>query len=113
MSDTLFHFDKRVRKISRKNRRLARGSEKYIDAMGIMRERPVRRLPTFPIKGLLILTLGLFAFKGILLAHQGQVGYDDRLALLQEGTAFEQAGAWLMQVDPISARFAEVFAPLL
>ncbi len=113
MSDTLFHFDKRVRKIARKNRKLVRGSEKYIDAMGVMRQRPKRRLPSLPIKGLLTLAFGFFAFKGFLLAHQGGVQYEDRLAILQGGTVFEQAGAWMMQIEPITQRFAGFFAPFV
>lgn len=113
MSDTLFHFDKRVRKIAKKNRRIARGSEKYIDATGIMRERPKRSVTNFPLKGLFLVALGFFAFKGFLLAHQGVDQYNDRLALLQSGTIFEQAGAWMMQIEPVAARFAGFFSPFV
>lgn len=110
MSDTLSHFDKRVRKISRRNRRLARGSRKYIDAVGIVRERPAARMSAIPFKGLFLTAFSFFAFKGFLLAAQGPERYDDRLQILQDGIAFERAGAWMMQVDPITQRFAGFFA---
>lgn len=113
MSETISHFDKRVRKIARKNRRLARGSEKYIDATGVMRERPRRSITNLPIKGLFLVALGFFAFKGFLLAHQGVEGYKDRLEVLNNGTVFEQFGAWLMQIEPVTARFAGFFAPFV
>lgn len=113
MSDTLSHFDKRVRKISRRNRRLARGSRKYIDAMGVIRERPTTRMSAIPFKGMVLTAFCLFAFKGFLLAVQGPERYADRLQILQDGTAFERGGAWVMQIDPVTQRFAGLFSGII
>lgn len=113
MSETLFHFDKRVRRIARKNRRLARGHVNFIDGTGIIRQRPRRRIGGLPIRGLFLIFFGFFGFKGLLIAHQGPEQYNDRLALLADGTIFEQAAAWAMQIEPVALRFAAFIAPLV
>lgn len=109
MADTLFKFDKRVQRISRRNRKLARGHVNFIDSTGIVRQRP-RRINGLPIRGLLLIAFCFFSFKGLLIAHQGTVLYEDRLALLQEGTLIEQAAAWAMQIEPVSMRFAGILS---
>lgn len=113
MSETLFHFDKRVHRIARKNRKLARGHVNFIDRTGLIRQRPRRGLAGVPVRGLLLIALCFIGFKGLLIAHQGPVQYEDKLALLAEGTIFEQGAAWAMQIEPASQVAARFFAPLL
>ncbi|AKO97986.1 MAG: hypothetical protein RID15_00600 [Marinovum algicola] len=113
MSETLFHFDKRVNRIARKNRKLARGHVNFIDRTGVIRQRPRRGLTGVPLRGLLTIGLGFVGFKGLLIAHQGPVQYEDKLALLAEGTIFEQGAAWAMQIEPVSQAVARFIAPLL
>ena len=113
MSETLFHFDKRVRRIAKRNRKLARGHVNFIDSTGVVRQRPLASLSGMPIRGLLLIALGFFSFKGLLIAHQGPVQYEDRLALLEEGTAFERGSAWVMQIEPVAMWFAGVIGTLL
>jgi len=113
MSDTLFNFDKRVRRISRRNRKLARGHVNYIDSTGIIRQRARLGLGGLPIRGLLLIAFSFFCFKGLLIAHQGSVQYNDRLTLLQEGTIFEQAAGWAMQIEPVSLKFAAFLSILV
>ncbi|TNF22292.1 MAG: hypothetical protein EP318_04005 [Rhodobacteraceae bacterium] len=113
MSHTLFNFDKRVRRISRRNRKLARGHVNFIDGTGIIRQRPRRGLRGLPIRGLMLIALSFFSFKGLLIAHQGVVQYEDRLTLLQEGSIFEQAAAWAMQIEPVAMKFAAFLSILV
>jgi len=69
--------------------------------------------PRFPLKGLLaVLFLG-FLFKGFLFAYLGEAAYGERVATLQDGTVLEQAGAWVMQPDPITVLAADGIALIL
>lgn len=108
MSETFSHFDKRVTRISRKNRKLARGHVKFIDSTGVIRQRPVRRLGALPLKGLMMIGLGFYGFKGLLIAHQGPEQYQERLALLADGSIFERGAAWVMQIEPIALKAAAI-----
>lgn len=111
MTDAPLHFDKRIRRISRRRRRMARGSDTNINRNGLIVTRPKRR--TLPIKGLALLAIGFIGFKGLLLAHIGPDTYDQRVALLAEGTFVEQAGAWVMQTDPLTEWTAGQIGPVL
>jgi hypothetical protein len=69
--------------------------------------------PRFPLKGLLaVLFLG-FLFKGFLFAYLGEAAYGERVATLKGGSVLEQAGAWVMQPDPITALAADGIALIL
>ncbi|KNG94777.1 hypothetical protein [Pseudaestuariivita atlantica] len=105
MANTFASFDKRLRQIDRKNRKLARGYRNKIMPNGLIQPKAVRRFH-FPLKGFLLLVAGFFIFKAFMLASVGPVTYEDRLAVLGEGTAVEQGGAWMMQVDPVTAYIA-------
>lgn len=103
--DSSLKFDKRVRTIARKNRRLARGYTTYIDEMGVLRKKQTRQGPQVPVRGLILLTIGFTMFKAFVLVNIGRAAYDLRIDTLNSGTIFEQAGAWMLQVDPLT-RFA-------
>lgn len=108
-------FNKRIRRISRRHNRMASGMDAYVASDGLIVTRPKRRgiMGSLPIKGLALLLIGFVGFKGLLLAHLGAESYDQRVALLQEGTAFEQAGAWFMQADPVTQWAAAEIGPVL
>jgi hypothetical protein len=106
-------FDKRLRRIQRRNRRLSRGAVPYIDSTGLVTFRPRRQGLRLPLRGLLLLVVGFIAFKGLVLAHLGTDLYQDRLALLRAGTVIEQGGAWAMQIDPATEWVAGQLWPLL
>ncbi|MGX9355403.1 hypothetical protein ACS3SW_09645 [Roseobacteraceae bacterium S113] len=111
--DASLKFDKRVRTIARKNRRIARGHTSYIDATGVIRKKPSGSvLSGVPIKGLLMMVIGFAVFKAIVLASAGKATYESRVDILASGTPFEQAGAWVMQIDPATQFLAALFGPL-
>lgn len=106
MANTFATFDKRLRQIDRKNRKLARGYRNKLMPNGVIQPKAVRGFH-FPLKGFLLLAGGFFLFKAFMLSSIGPVTYEDRLSVLEAGTVVEQAGAWMMQVDPVTAFVAE------
>lgn len=106
-------FDKRLKRIVRRHDKMSNGVVRSVNSDGLIVARPRMYKPKFPLKGLLIvLTLG-FLFKGFLLSYLGTEGYAERLADLEAGTVVEQAGAWVMQSDPVTAIVASGFEAVL
>ena len=113
MADMFNQFDDRLRRIEAGRTRLKRGYSLTVDRDGLIvaRPRPMRR--GFPVKGLVLLVAGFFAFKALLIAYLGVVTYQDRVSALQNGASIERAGAWFMQSDPISASLAQKIRPFI
>lgn len=69
------------------------------------RRRPARR---FGLLGPLVLVaMTVLAIKAAVLATIGPESYEERLAALRAGTGAEQAGAWVLQADPMTVSLAE------
>jgi hypothetical protein len=113
MADIHHGFAKRVRRIDLKHARLARGYMGKVRDDGLIEFRPKRRLPAIPLRGLLYLVLGFAFFKAVVLAHLGGATYEQRIGLLSEGNAMEQAGAYVMRPDPLTGMIAGYLSPLL
>ncbi len=95
-------FDKRLKRIVRRHEKMANGVVRSVNSDGLIIAKPRLYRPRFPLKGLLaVLFLG-FIFKGFLFAYLGEAEYVERVAALQSGTVLEQAGAWVMQPDPVT-----------
>ncbi|MCC5975590.1 MAG: hypothetical protein JJT81_16275 [Rubellimicrobium sp.] len=92
---------------------MANGVIYRIGADGLIQSHPRRRAPRFPLQGLAILFAAAFLFKGFLYASLTPVVYDERVALLEQGTIVERAGAWMMQPDPATVWLGAMLAPLL
>lgn len=99
-------FQKRVRGISRQHRQLSQGYVQLVERDGLLvpQKRQLRR--RFPIKGLIFAVVGFMLFKGFLFSQVGPVHYSERVQTLVEGTKIEQAGAWIMQADPVTTAIA-------
>ncbi len=114
MTNAYQGFDKRLNRIGRNRARLAQGYSSKVGKDGLIVFRPARRASRgFPIKGLVILALGFFCFKGLLLAHLGEQVFTARVGTLATGSVVEQAGAFMMQTDPISQGIAQYVRPLV
>ena len=115
MSSAHLPFDKRLGRMDRKRRKMARnGVVHSINHDGLIVARARRRAPRFPLKGLFLVFMAVMFFKAFLLASLGERVYDQRVTLLAEGSHIEQAGAWVMQADPLTRRMAQgllVFMP--
>lgn len=106
-------FDKRLKKIVRRHEKMANGVVRTVNSDGLIVAKPRLYRPRFPLKGLLaVLFLG-FLFKGFLFAYLGEAAYGERVATLQGGTVLEQAGAWVMQPDPVTMVAAAGIATVL
>ncbi|WP_415921249.1 hypothetical protein [Tateyamaria sp. SN6-1] len=111
--DTRVDFQKRLGTLQRQHKALAQGYTTDIRNDGLIVVKPKRaRRRGYPLKMLAMLMLGFFAFKGFMLASLGEVTYNERVSKLGNGTSVEQAGAWAMQVDPLTEFLAGFIEPL-
>ena len=106
-------FEARLKKIDRKRTRMAHGYKGSVNKDGLIVFRPARRQRGIPLRAVVLLIVGFFVFKGMVMAHTGSTIYGERVAALQEGTLVEQAGAFLMQTDPITIGIAQQLRPFL
>lgn len=95
-------FGKRVRRINKRHRKMARGFVPSVNHDGLIVARVRRSGPRFPWKGIALCFIAFFAFKGFLLVQLGQSTYNDRVGKLESGTMVEQAGAYVMSADPVT-----------
>ncbi|WP_237215610.1 hypothetical protein [Ruegeria lacuscaerulensis] len=106
MTGKQLEFDQRVHRLNKKHAKLSRGYRATMRKDGLVVMRPQRVQSAVPAKVLLMCLVGFFAFKTFLLASLGPSAYEYRVDSLSQGTSVEQAGAWIMQIDPISAFLA-------
>ena len=106
MSGAFHDFDDRLRRIHKSRVKLANGYVSVVgdDGLIVIKPKPARARSI--LRPFVFLVVGLLMFKSLILAALGQPVYEDRLARLQDGTAIEQAGAWVMQIDPVSEAVA-------
>lgn len=106
-------FDKRLKRIVRRHDKMANGVVRTVNSDGLIVARPRLFKPQFPLKGLIVVLALGFLLKGFLFAYLGDAGYTERLTALQAGTVVEQAGAWVMQPDPVTAIVASGIQTIL
>ncbi len=100
-------FEQRVRHLASKHRRMASGIAHRMGRDGLITAHPRRRMPSFPLRGLMILLAAAFVFKAFLYASLGASVYEQRVGLLAAGSVVEQGGAWVMQADPATIWVAQ------
>jgi hypothetical protein len=106
MSGAFHDFDNRLRRIQRSRVKLANGYVSVVGDYGLIVIKPRRQAARFVLRPFVFLAIGLLVFKSLILAALGQPVYEDRLAALQDGSTIERAGAWVMQIDPVSEGLA-------
>ncbi len=107
-------FEARVDRIERSyEMRTANGVRHEILSDGLIVARPRRRAPRFPWKGLAISGVALVGFKVLMLMNLGPNVYAQRVDMLADGTVFERAGAWFMQVDVVTKWTADNLTALI
>jgi hypothetical protein len=114
VEDTLRDFDKRQKEIRGKHIRLAKGYETKLDGNGVFLHVPNNKAGRR--SGLRLLLTGaavVFGFKVLTLSWLGTEAYAAHLTSLAQGTPLEKAGAWIMQIDPVTAKTAEMVAPFV
>ncbi|WP_428928141.1 hypothetical protein [Marinibacterium sp. SX1] len=114
MSGDFEGFDARLRRIERNKRQLANGYELHMQNDGLIVARPRRsRSLGVPPRAIILFIAGVLLFKGILIASLGPLAYGERVTALGNGSIVEQAGAWVMQIDPVSAEIGARIAHYL
>ncbi|WGW05361.1 hypothetical protein [Tropicibacter oceani] len=113
MDSALQTFEKRQKALRRKHERMARGYVNKLDRNGLITQRPDSKLGGILFKLVMLVVLAIVVSKILLLAALGQEAYLTHLTNLQAGGTAEQAGAWLMQIDPVTAKVAEGVALIL
>lgn len=114
MSTAHLPFHKRLRQIGRRHRRMARnGVVHSINHDGLIIARARRRTPRFPLRGVVILVLAIVLFKGFLHNELGDRVYQQRVAILTEGSWPERVGGWVMQSDAATLWVSGKFAAFL
>ena len=107
-------FDNRLKKIVRRHDKMSNaGAVRSVSSDGLIVAKPRLYRPRFPLKGLLAVLVIGFVFKGFLFAYLGETAYVERVATLQAGSTLEQAGAWVMQADPVTKLAADGIATIL
>ncbi len=103
MDQTRAAFSSRVRGIeqSHQRRRLS-GEVHMIRNDGLIVARPRRRAPRFPWRGAFMMLVAFIGFKAFVLGYLGPNAYEQRVDMLRSGNVVEQAGAWVMQADPLT-----------
>ena len=113
MVETHQHFEKRLNVLGRKHAAMGNGYSTSVRGDGLIvikPKRPARR--GFPLKGLLALALGFFVFKAFMVASLSEITYNERVAKLAQGSQLEQAGGYVMQIDPVTKFLAGFIEPL-
>jgi hypothetical protein len=106
-------FERRLRRLIRKHDRLAAGVVHRVGPDGLITAHPRRRWPVPPLRAIVMIVAVGFLFKAYLLFALGSATYDERLATLEAGNAFEKAGAAVMQPDPATVWIADQMAAYL
>jgi hypothetical protein len=106
-------FDKRLKQIVRKHEKLSKGGVKTVTSDGLIVVKPRVYRPKFPLKGMILLIVVGFLFKGLFLASVGEVAYGERVNGLMQGSVMDRAGAWVMQIDPATLIIANFMSDVL
>ncbi|MEM8591719.1 MAG: hypothetical protein AAGF13_04245 [Pseudomonadota bacterium] len=93
-------FGRRLNRLERKHRRLARGGVTVLRSDGLMVLRP-RRFGLFRFLGFVALVAAsMIVFKAAVFTAEGPITYQARLDRLAGGTGPETMAARVMEIDP-------------
>lgn len=106
-------FEHRLRRLMRKHRAMSRGYTTSLRPDGLIVAKPKRRASPVSLRSVILFLVAFVLFKGFLIANIGPQAYSERVARLMDGTAIEQAGGVVMQIDPLSQMVSEKIGPIL
>lgn len=108
-----YDFEARTKRLMRKHSTMASGYRTKVRSDGLVVVQPKKSRFPVSLRSLVLFLAAFFVFKGFLVANLGVAAYDERVAKLSEGTFVEQAGAYVMWADPLTAMIAEKIGPVL
>ena len=106
------NFDERVRRIEAGHRPGGSRSVFQMREDGLIVPVKRRNGPRLSPRGVLYLLAVVFLFKGLAHAHLGAETYSERVSGLAAGSVVEQAGAVVMQADPVTLMVSRQLAPV-
>ena len=113
MIDLQTQFDRRITRLAHKHDLMTQGYFLRMRDDGLVVVHPRRSRRGLPVKMLVLLAVGFIGFKAFMLAAIGPAAYDERLAVLQQGSTVERAGAWVLGTDPATQMIAQMAGPIL
>lgn len=113
MSNGRTEFSNRLQRITERHTAMARGYTASLRPDGLIVVQPRRVQFHLPIRGFVLLMAFFMAFKGFMLASLGETTYQERLNVLQTGSVYERAGAFVMGIDPVSQTIAQSLRPII
>lgn len=111
MEDTLHRFEIRQQALRRKHMRMAKGYVTKLTKDGLFVHQPDKKAGRRGLRLLISAVVGLLLFKSFVLYWLGTDTYQGHVNTLASGTSFEKIGAFLMQIDPITSKLAELAQP--
>ncbi|WP_298843169.1 hypothetical protein [uncultured Roseobacter sp.] len=102
MSDSYAQFEKRINAVADKHARLAGGYTAQVGNDGLITLVPARRRTYTRLRVFAAIVFGFFLFKSLAITLTGPLAYAGRIEAMAAGTQFEQIGAWIMQIGPVS-----------
>lgn len=110
-------FETRIMKVRRNHASMARGYDAKVGRDGLIVFRPKRRkaglpLRNLPLRGLFLLVAAFFGFKVLVLLQIGDLAYQTRIDAMMSGTIAERAGAWALQIDPLTRTIVQQLAQM-
>lgn len=103
MSDALTNFRKRDAALRKKHMRMARGYRNRLSRNGLIVQEPDSKVGGIGLRLLGFALVVFMGFKVMVLSGLGAEDYNQHVAHLAEGSVYERTGAWLMQIDPVTA----------
>ncbi len=108
MEDALNSFYKRQNRVQKKHDRMAKGYVTKLDKNGVFVQVPDKKAGAFGLRMMFLSALVFMGFKAMLLTGLGTEAYQGHVDTLNQASSYEQVGAWFMQIDPITAKIAEI-----
>ncbi|GAA6208152.1 hypothetical protein NBRC116601_14450 [Cognatishimia sp. WU-CL00825] len=109
MTDQQVDFDLRLRRLSKqRNKASSVPRSAFIDTDGYVIVRGYRRRRGFPMIGMLLIAIGFFGLKGLMIAEIGTSNYSAKIEELSASNSLvATVGGWTMQPDRISLTIAQ------
>lgn len=106
-------FHKREQALRRKHIRMSQGYVTRMSRNGIIEQVPDRNVGGIGLRLVLRAAIVIMAFKVLAFAWLGESQYLSKVEALSGGAVYEQAGAWIMQADPVTRAVAGFITPRL
>ncbi|MDD9728366.1 hypothetical protein PVW46_00440 [Mameliella sp. AT18] len=113
MDDAQRSFHKREQALRRKHIRMSQGYVTRMNRNGVIEQVPQSRMSGFGLHLVLRLAVAVMLFKMVALAWLGDAIYTGHVERLSQGVFYEKAGAWILQVDPVTRMLADFLAPVM